>query len=121
MSASSKKKNLAKKAGWLEKKGDKGPVKIWRIRYFVETEKGTVQYFTSTDLTQDTYRGQIDLHDVLSVSKSIEVDVTQSEQNKLEFNVLVKSGRIYRLRVDTQEERKQWMTIFGSKVCYFSY
>jgi len=116
MSSSSKKKNLAKKTGWLEKKGDKGPVKIWRLRYFVETEKGTVQYFTSTDLNQDTYRGQIDLHDVLSVSKSIEVDVTQSEQNKLEFNVLVKSGRIYRMRVDTQEERKQWMTVFGSKL-----
>ena len=103
--------------GWLQKKGDRGPVKLWKQRYFIEvTDPDSVMYFEKNpgppeangQYSKESYLGEIILDRVVNVSS------TPSDPTC--FDVWSLHGRTYKLKAPTIQEKVLWMNVFNKKV-----
>jgi alpha-tubulin suppressor-like RCC1 family protein len=81
--------------GYLNKRGDKGIVKLWRKRHF-KMNMTTIEYYEKEDLGK---KGIIKLSDIL--------DVLQG-QVKFGFNLTSRTGRIYELQAFDNDSYHTW-------------
>ncbi|KAL0480416.1 E3 ubiquitin-protein ligase HERC [Acrasis kona] len=82
-------------SGYLNKKGDKGIVKLWRKRYFKMSET-IVEYFEKEDTNK---KGIIKLSDILDVLPG---------HMKFGFNLISRTGRVYELQAFDNESFIMW-------------
>jgi hypothetical protein len=86
--------------GWLEKKGDKGPIKLFAKRYFRLYKNENLLCYFKTDKNFKQL-GAISLTGILLCEKTKE---------KTGFNIVMKtSARVYRLQAKDDATRTTWM------------
>lgn len=92
--------------GELEKKGQKGPVKMFRTRWF-RLKEGTLElhYYRHKDDTKS--KGFINIGDVVEVCR------TTNESGKYGFDVKTQN-RVYILQASSDRERYKWIKGFQS-------
>ena len=96
---------LPQLSGYLNKKGEKGVLKLWRKRFF-KMEKDTIDYFEKEG---GKLNGQIMWRDVMDVLKG-------SSSVKFSFNLASRTGRVYELQCLTQEEFDNWTSTLKAKL-----
>mmetsp|Transcript_2193 Transcript_2193/g.5187 ORF Transcript_2193/g.5187 Transcript_2193/m.5187 type:complete len:300 (+) Transcript_2193:198-1097(+) len=87
--------------GYMMKKGDVGPVKKWKKRYFIFKQDGHISYYPDN---QDVFRekGHIDLNKATAVRK------TQAAELPEQFEIEV-PGRVFLLQPPDKRKRLAWM------------
>eukprot|EP01104_Vermistella_antarctica_P011149 TRINITY_DN3087_c0_g1_i1.p1 TRINITY_DN3087_c0_g1~~TRINITY_DN3087_c0_g1_i1.p1 ORF type:complete len:265 (-),score=58.37 TRINITY_DN3087_c0_g1_i1:106-900(-) len=87
--------------GYLEKKGEKGLIRVWRKRYFCTQERRL--YYSTSSSTSHSPVGFIDLNGIVLVKEE------ERDGNWHEFNVHMLSGRTYQLRTKSEEDKDNWI------------
>jgi len=94
-STSSAKQTVQPVTGFLNKKGDKGLVKLWKKRWFVMDSTQFV-YYTKENGSK---KGSIVIEDIMDLLPG---------QIKYGFNLMTRNGRIYELQATSQDEFTKW-------------
>ncbi|EGC29327.1 hypothetical protein DICPUDRAFT_99869 [Dictyostelium purpureum] len=90
-------------AGWLQKKGDKGVVLLWKKRYFI-VDKKSIRYFT--DQTQQEQKGSITWETI----SGIEFTNSALWNDCRYFQIETVSKRVYYLFTEDQVVSLDWVT-----------
>eukprot|EP01126_Amoeba_proteus_P060941 TRINITY_DN8128_c0_g1_i11.p1 TRINITY_DN8128_c0_g1~~TRINITY_DN8128_c0_g1_i11.p1 ORF type:complete len:406 (+),score=72.76 TRINITY_DN8128_c0_g1_i11:71-1288(+) len=94
-------------AGWLRKRGEKGPFKQFERRWFQYMGRWQINYACDPSLIEKQRKGYIFLDQIVGVNKS---DVHVSAKNPgYGFEIQIKSGRIFYLIADSEGERSKWI------------
>ncbi|KAL6065703.1 Myotubularin-related protein 2 [Balamuthia mandrillaris] len=107
-SSSSSTSNLE---GWLHKKGEKGAVKAWRLRWFIK--KGNKLFYYKTKAPDEEPKGFIDLLQATKVQP-----LFIKSRNGYGFRLTV-AQRDYFLCAATYEERQWWIDQLTSHIVEF--
>ncbi len=81
--------------GYLNKKGEKGIVKLWRKRWFQMT-KDSIEYY---EKEKGALKGEIKLANIMDILPG---------SSPFSFNIISKTGRIYELQASKRDEMEKW-------------
>lgn len=90
--------------GWLKKKGDKGPIKGWKNRWFQEKDD-KIYYYKCRDDSNSL--GYIDISKVVRLAKT--------GDGAFGFSITVSTGRTYVLQAFTDADRQDWLRILKER------
>jgi len=90
-------------SGWLKKKGEKGLIKTWKLRWFLIRED-RILYFERENFNQ---KGQFPLSQVLCVDTLQDVSCGFS---------IVTTGRTYLLQAMNENEKKKWVQLLERRI-----
>jgi hypothetical protein len=104
VSSSSSPQTFQPVSGYLNKKGEKGIVKLWRKRWFV-MDQNSMTYYDKENGSKK--KGQIATKDIVDVLPG---------QTKHGFNLVARNGRIYELQAMNQDDFSKWTKAVRSVV-----
>eukprot|EP00735_Rhodelphis_limneticus_P012477 TRINITY_DN5752_c0_g1::TRINITY_DN5752_c0_g1_i1::g.14542::m.14542 TRINITY_DN5752_c0_g1::TRINITY_DN5752_c0_g1_i1::g.14542 ORF type:complete len:118 (-),score=5.65,sp/B1AVH7/TBD2A_MOUSE/33.71/8e-08,PH_8/PF15409.1/1.8e-09,PH/PF00169.24/2.3e-08,PH_11/PF15413.1/0.00028,PH_3/PF14593.1/0.00046 TRINITY_DN5752_c0_g1_i1:253-606(-) len=90
--------------GWLLKRGDKGPLKIWRRRWFTNEYFSDRLLFYTVNPSDDQIRGYID------ISKIEDIAIASEESGTFMIRV---GARTYWLRSGDARSMYSWIDAFN--------